>query len=153
MNVEIIELPEMRVATVSHRGAYNQISEAFARLGELAGRAGLFGPDSAMIGIYHDDPRTTPEAELRSEAALVISPEAVLPAGLNEQRIPAGRYARTTHVGPYEELADLWPRFMGDWLPKSGYRVRGGASFEIYRNMPGLVPKEKLITELYIAIE
>jgi len=37
MKVEIKEMPELRVATVSHVGPYHRISEAFARLGEIAG--------------------------------------------------------------------------------------------------------------------
>jgi DNA gyrase inhibitor GyrI len=49
MDVEIIELPELRVAAVSHKGPYNQIGTAFARLGQIAGAAGLFGPSAGII--------------------------------------------------------------------------------------------------------
>ena len=56
MQVEIRELPAQRLATVEHRGPYNRISEAFARLGQIAGPAGLFGPQAAMIALYFDDP-------------------------------------------------------------------------------------------------
>ncbi|HVW28206.1 MAG TPA: AraC family transcriptional regulator [Polyangiaceae bacterium] len=153
MDVTIKEMPELRVATVSHRGPYNRISEAFARLGQLAAGARLFGPESAMIAIYHDDPETTPESELRSDAALVVSRDAKLPAGLGELRLPSGRYACTTHVGPYEELGDAWARLMGEWLPKSGARVTDGVSYEIYRNTPADVPKSELRTELYVPLK
>jgi hypothetical protein len=37
MNVEIKALPALRVATLRHVGPYNRISEAFGRLGPLAG--------------------------------------------------------------------------------------------------------------------
>jgi AraC family transcriptional regulator len=152
MNVEIKQMPELRVATVRHEGAYNRISEAFGRLGQLASKAELFGPDTAMLAIYHDDPESTPERELRSDAALVISPSAKVPEGLGEQRLPAGRYACTTHVGPYEQLGDAWSRLMGDWLPKSGHRVGQGDTYEIYRNTPEQVPKSELRTELYVPL-
>ena len=108
-----------------------------------------------MVALYHDDPETTPAAELRSDAALVVARDAKLPSGLGEQRIPAGRYATTTHVGPYEELGDAWARLMGEWLPASGERVAssaGAVAFELYRNTPGDVPKEKLVTELYVPL-
>ncbi len=153
MNVEIQNLEELRVAAVRHHGPYHRISEAFARLGAAVGPAGLIGPGCKMIGIYHDDPESTPEAELRSDAALSIPEDAKLPDGLTEMRIPGGRYARTIHVGPYEKLGDTWARFMGEWLPGSGHRVGDGAAIEIYRNTPGQVPPEKLETELYIRIE
>src|SRR5690606_19808756 len=41
MHVEITHQPRLRVATVRHVGPYNRISEAFGRLGALAGPAGL----------------------------------------------------------------------------------------------------------------
>lgn len=152
MHVDIKNMPELRVATVRHIGSYNRIGEAFGRLGEIAGPAGLVGPDTMMIGIYHDDPDTNAEQNLRSDAALTVSPAAKLPEGLVEQRIPAGRYACTVHVGPYEQLGDVWARFMGEWLPRSGQRFGEGVSFEVYRNTPGEVPKDKLETEIYIPL-
>lgn len=152
MEVRIKEMQELRVATISHVGPYNRISEAFARLGEIAAATNLFGPEMAMLAIYHDDPETTPASELRSDAALVISPHVEVPPELGEQRLPAGRYACTTHVGPYEQLGDTWARFMGEWLPRSGHRMRDGVSYEIYRNTPADVPREKLETELYIPL-
>ena len=83
---------------------------------------------------------------------MVVSPNAKLPEELGEQQLPAGRYACTTHHGPYEKLGDTWARFMGEWLPRSGHRMTDGVSYEIYRNTPGDTPKEKLETELYIPL-
>jgi AraC family transcriptional regulator len=154
MNVEIVEMPGMRLAAVPHVGPYNQIPLAFERLGEIAGSAGLLRqPDAAMLAMYHDDPESTPEQELRSHAAIVVPEEVPLPAGLVEQRLPAGRYAHTLHVGPYEQLGDAWARFMGEWLPASGHRIGDGVSYEIYLNTPAEVPKEELRTEMYIPID
>lgn len=152
MEVVIKQMPELRVATMKHVGPYNRIGEAFARLGQIAGPTGLFGPASVMLGIYHDDPETTPAPELRSEAAVTITPEARVPQGLDERRIAAGPYACATHVGPYEQLGDAWARLMGEWLAGSGRRMSDGVSYEVYRNSPADTPKEKLVTELYIPL-
>ena len=153
MNVDIKEMPELRVAAVRHVGPYNLISQAFERLGSIVEHRGLFNPpDTMMVGIYHDDPDSTPPDQLRSDAGLVAPGGMVLPEGLTEQRIPAGRYASTVHIGPYEQLGDAWVRFFGEWLPSSGHRLGPGVSFEIYRNTPGEVPKEQLRTEIYIPI-
>lgn len=152
MNVEIKQRPELRVVTVSHVGPYNRIATAFARLGAVAGPAGLFGPDAAMIAIYLDDPETTPTSELRSEAALSVAPDAPLPAELGERRLAAGRYACAVHVGPYEQLGDTWARLMGEWLPRSGERIADGVSYEVYRNTPETAPPERLETELYLPL-
>jgi AraC family transcriptional regulator len=152
MNVEIKDLSDRRVAAVKHVGPYNRISEAFARLGEIAGRAGLIRPGATMLALYYDDPEVTPAAELVSHAGLTVAADAELPPGLDEQRLPAGRYACTTHVGPYEGLGDAWARLMGEWLPQSGHRAKDAPSFEIYRNTPGNAPKEKLETELCVPL-
>jgi AraC family transcriptional regulator len=154
MNVEIKTLPRQRLATVRHVGPYNQIPVAFERLGQLAGPLGVLGqPDSAMLALYHDDPESTPQHLLRSDAALVIGDDVVLPKELTEQQLPPGQYAMTTHIGPYEQLGDTWARLMGEWLPQSGHRLGAGVSFELYRNTPENAPKHQLRTELYVPIE
>ena len=152
MHVDITEMRELRIATLRHTGPYNRIGETFARLGAIVGAAGLVTPDTMMLAIYHDDPDTTAPQDLRSDAAISVPNDAPIPTELAEQRIPAGRYACTTHLGPYEQLADTWERFMGEWLPRSGQRFGQGVSFEVYRNTPGQVPPEELRTDIYIPL-
>lgn len=153
MQVEIKRMPARRVATVRHVGAYNRISEAFGRLGESAGRAGLINGKPLMVALFHDLPELTPEAELRSDAGLVVPDGSELPSTLGEQRLAAGRYACTLHVGPYERVGDAWSRFMGEWLPRSGERmVEDGTCFELYLNTPAEVPEAELQTELYVPL-
>ena len=152
MRVEIKEMRELRVATLPHTGPYIRISETFARLGEIAGIAGLIGPETTMLAVYYDDPATTPAFKLRADAALVVPPDARLPLGFTEKRVPPGRYACTIHIGPYEELGDAWAHFRGEWLAQSGYHMGDGVSYEIYRNTPADTSKEKLKTELYMPV-
>ena len=153
MTATIETMPELTVATVHHVGPYNQISEAFARLGPLAEQAGLFAlPGTMMIGIYHDDPEATPAAELRSDAGLVIPAGTKLPTGLDATTIPAGRYAKSTHRGPYDRLGDAWAQLMGVWIPQHGERITGGVSFEVYRNNPMTAKPEDLVTEIYVPL-
>ena len=150
MKVEITTMPELRVAALRHRGAYNCIGKAFERLGHLAGPAGLFGPKSTMIAIYHDDPRTTPEADLRSDAGCTIAPGTAVPEGLAEHTIPAGKYAKARHKGPYSTLPETWAKLSREWLPASGQRRRPGVSYELYDH-PTPDPAD-LITDIYIPL-
>jgi AraC family transcriptional regulator len=153
MNVDIETQPELRVAAVSHVGPYNTIFEACQRLGEVAEPAGLLEhPSAAMVAIYHDDPETTPQAELHSSAGIIVPTHASIPKPLTEIRIPAGRYARTTHIGPYTLLGDAWARFMGQWLPQSGHRALDSVTYELYRNTPMTATPDQLRTDLYIPI-
>jgi AraC family transcriptional regulator len=95
---------------------------------------------------------TLDEALELEAAGITISDGGALADGIVEKRLPAGRYARMTHVGPYTKLGDAWSRFMGEWLPKSGKRVGSGLSYEVYRNTPMNTPTEELRTDLYLPI-
>jgi len=153
MQVDIVEMPELRVASVRHVGPYNQISQAYEQLSSIAGPAKLFQqPGAALVGLYYDDPDTTPPAELRSDAGILVPASLPMPAGLTEQILPAGRYAMTKHTGGYEQLGDTWGRLLGEWLPASGHRLGPTPSFELYRNTPMDTPKDQLVTEIYAPI-
>jgi AraC family transcriptional regulator len=153
MDVEIREMPAMRVAAVPHAGPYQEIGKAFERLGSVAGPSGLLlQPGSAMMGIYYDDPDATPPEKLRSEAAIVVPAHLRLPDGLVEKRVPEGRYARAVHVGPYEQLTDAWARLKEQALAAGGHRIGTRPSYEIYTSDPTRVPKDELRTELYIPL-
>ena len=153
MQVDVLEQAGIRLAGVRHVGPYDRIAEAYGRLGRIAGPAGLFQrPEAKLIAIFHDSPDATPPAELRSDAAIVIGDEVDLPAGLVEIRLPAGRYARTLHVGHYDRLGEVWGRFYGAWLAASGERLGPGPSFEVYLNDPTDTAPEALRTELYIGL-
>jgi AraC family transcriptional regulator len=151
MQVEIVQKPALRVASIRHVGPYMQIHHAFQKLEQITKRTGLLEQGSAMVAIYHDDPDSTPPDQLRSDAGIVVPEGASLPSQLTEQRLPAGSYACTIHVGPYERLGDTWQRLMGEWIPSHGKRVHG-LSYERYLNMPGSVPKDELRTEICVPV-
>jgi AraC family transcriptional regulator len=153
MDVTIETLPARRLATVRHLGPYPRIAEAFHRLGTIAAEHGLYAHVAPqMLALYHDDPETTPPAELRSDAALVVRDGVELPAGLSELRLPAGRYARASHRGAYSGLGDAWARLMGEWLPHSGFRVGAGPSYEVYVTNPRSTATEDLVTDLCVPL-
>lgn len=153
MDVEIKATPELRVAAMRHIGPYTHIGTAFQRLGAIAGPAGLLErPGVRMIGIYYDDPEATPQEQLRADAGIVVAEDLALPADLTEARVPAGRYAVTLVVGPYEQLPDAWRRLHAEWLPESGHRAAPGPSCEIYRNTSMTVPPAQLETELWMPV-
>ena len=149
MNVTIKDQPELRVAGIRHIGPYHEIGRAFGKLGAIAGPA--MKPGMQMIGVYHDDPATTPPEKLRSDAAITLPGGAHAPNGLVEQRVPAGRYASVVHVGPYEGLPAAWAQLKNDWLPASGHAM-GHPSYELYLNDPTSTPKAELRTEILVRL-
>ena len=151
MQVDTVTQPALRVAAIRHKGAYTTIGEAFTRLGTIAAEEGLFSPGALMLGLYHDDPQTTPESQLRSDAAITLNVNAKAPAGTEEATVPAGRYARATHTGPYEGLPNAWAELMA-WVGQNGKTPGNGVSYELYRNDPTDTAPEDLITELYVPL-
>lgn len=153
MQVEITTEPARRLAAVRHVGPYNQIGRAFAQLGHTLGP---WMPDlaerGAMMALYHDDPRTVPPDRLRADAAMVVPDDFVLPADLVELHLPSGRYASTVHVGPYEQLGEVWRRFMSEWLPGSGERASASPSVETYLNNPETTLRADWRTRLSIPL-
>jgi AraC family transcriptional regulator len=154
MNVDIETCPARRVAALAHQGPYHTIGAAFARLGGIAGAAGLFShPGAKMVAIYHDDPETVPAAQLRSAAGVIVPQGVGIPAPLHEVLLPAGRWARTLHRGSYQGLGDAWERFIGQWLPQSGHRMAAGDCFEVYVNEMANTPEEELQTLLHVPLQ
>jgi AraC family transcriptional regulator len=152
MDVEVTKRPELHLASVRHVGSYMRINEAFNRLNDLVTKAGLSNRDTLLIGIYHDDPSSTPEEKLRSDAAITVPANTKLPAGLTRLVIPAGRYAHALHRGPYEGLGASWNHLRNEWLPTSGEEIGDGMSYEVYRNTPMNAKANELITDLYLPL-
>jgi AraC family transcriptional regulator len=154
MELVIEQFPATRLACVRHTGPYNQIARAFEQLSAIAGPAGLFArPGALVIGMYHDDPDSKAPEELQSDAAIALDADAPLPPGLHESMIPAGRYARHAHIGPFSGLGDAWTRFLGEAIPASSHRVAAGPSFEVYRSDMRSTPPAQYHTDLYVPIE
>jgi AraC family transcriptional regulator len=154
MQVDREALPALRLGTVTHIGPFNQIGAAFERLGAIAGRAGLFAhPGAMMIATYAEDPDGKPAEELRSHAGITIPEGVPLPEGLDEQRVPAGAFARHIHIGPYDTLGDVWTRFMGEAIPANGFVLRPGLSLEIYRSDMRTTPPAQWRTDLLVPVE
>ncbi len=154
MTLDITTLPTFRLAAVRHSGSYSQIGPAFQQLGAIAGRAGLFEqPGAVMMGVYYDDPETTPAEMLRALAGITLQDDVPLPDGLEEVRLPAGPFAIAKHVGPYEALPKAWMEVSQELMPSSGEKRRPAASYEIYRNTPMTAAPADLITEICIPIK
>src|SRR5688572_1771843 len=150
MHVETETLPGLRLATLRHLGPYQQIGRAFGRLHEIVTRAGL--PHRELVGVYYDDPAITPEDQLRSDAGTIIDEGLPLPPGLEEQRVPAGRFARAEHAGSYAGLPRAWSEFTRALAAQAGAPPPRGFTFERYRNTPMDVPETELRTWLYMSI-
>jgi AraC family transcriptional regulator len=153
MNVTIEHLAPMRVAFVRHIGPYNQCGSAWDRLCTWLGKEGWMQPGCRFLGVSYDDPDITPAEKIRYDACATV-PEDFAPEGeIGMQILSGGDYARTTHVGPYERFNETYGRLMGQWLPRSGRRLRNAPCLEFYLNDPGSTAPADLLTDVCVPLE
>lgn len=138
----------MRCAGMAHVGAYHEIGATFDKVAEWARGKGIL--DRPFVGVYYDNPETTPVEQLRSHAAVVLNEgESVEGSGLEEFEIPAGDYFVGVHMGPYDGMYRSWQEFMAA-VAESGEKVDYDWTFEVYVNDCDQVAPEEIRTDLYV---
>lgn len=151
--IEIRDLPELTIAYVKHTGPYLQIPSAFGKLCSWAGPQGIFGPQTRLIGVFYDDPDTTPPEMLRSEAGLTVPPGTKVAGEVELRTLPGGKHAVVTYRGPYSEMAPVYRWLYGEWLTNNRQHARALPSYEIYLNDPSTTAAEELLTEICLPLE
>jgi len=153
MEASIKKMDALRAAFVRHIGPYHEVGPTWGRLCAWAGRNGLFGPNTVMFGLCHDDPQVTPPDKIRYDACIVVGEGVEAEGDVGVQTIPAGEYAVAMHHGPYENLAETYARLCGEWIPQQRRELRSAPTIEMYKNDPNSTPPEQLLTEVYVPLE
>ncbi len=153
MEVRIEKIEPIRVAFMRHIGPYEECGKTWAKFCAWAGPRGLFGPNTTVLGISHDDPEVTPPEKIRYDACITVDENFEPEGEVGVQEISGGDYAVIVHHGPYERLIDTYSRICGEWAPRSGRVLKSGPCFEIYRNNPEETPPEVLVTDVYVPLE
>ena len=141
--------PPRRVVGLPHTGPYPQVGPVFQRVAEAIGAAGLWPQAQGGVMVSYDNPDSTPAAELRSFAGVLLPDAAPCPPGLEERRLQGGRHAVLELTGPYAGLGAAWGWLYGGWMEGAGARPGAAPSYEIYRNDPTDTPPDQLRTDLY----
>jgi len=158
MNIEIQDLPAMKVAYLHNVGNYVGNSELFGKLftqlGNWAGPKGLFGPDTVFMSAYYDDPEKTNPDELRLDVCMTVPEGTEVEGDIHSQTLPGGKYAvyREEMKGP-EDYKKAWQDFYKEWIPQSGEEVDMTRPFyEIYRSDPKQDPEGKHLVDICIPL-
>jgi AraC family transcriptional regulator len=150
--VAIVDLAPLRVAAIQHRGDYQLMSKAFEKLAAAAATQGFLTDGTRTLGIYHDDPKAVPEAELRATACMTVPDDWAPSDVFEEARIEGGRYARIVHTGSYTELEKPYDWLYRAWLPESGEEPRDLPCIEEYLNDPRQVSAKDLKTAVMMPL-
>lgn len=129
------------------------VGEAFRRLAQIAGPAGMFpAPDAVPVAVFPRTPESTPASGARAVAGVVVAADREIPADLSEIILPGGTYARTTHHGDYDTLGDTWARLRRDVEESADVEPATDAdTYEIYRVADHSRPDE-METDLYLPV-
>jgi AraC family transcriptional regulator len=144
--------PETLIA-VEHRGSYMAIGKSFDLLFTTLAQHNLIRPDLRMVGVYLDDPTSVPEAELRSQACVVVDEPMTVEAPLLSTHIQGGDHAVLKYKGPYCDMRAAYDWLFGQWLPSSGREAADAPVFEDYLNSPRDTPPTELRTDIYLPLK
>lgn len=152
---EIKEVPARNVIYIRLFGDYkqNDYGGTWERLCRFVKEQGLPMGEPAPLCIYHDDPKVTPEAKLRTDVCMVLPETIVAQGDIGVKQLPAGRYAIFLYKGSYEHLQAVYDTIYGKYLPEMECTLRDEPSAERYLNDPCCTTPENLLTEIYIPVE
>jgi len=86
----------------------------------------------AHYGLCMTPPQRNHDDEFLYVACAEVSDISDLPEGMSTYTIEAGRYARFTHTGSLQSLAQTMQAIYGEWVPQSGIELRSSPDLEIY---------------------
>ena len=150
--VELIDMPAIAVARLSHHGHPARLHETIRKFIAWRKAAGLSRGVSATYNIFHVAPDAPPEDFRVDLCASTDQPVQQNDAGVSAFEIPAGRCAMLRIVGCAEDLEPAATFMYRDWLPPSGQELRDFPLFcRRVRFFPD-VPQEESVTELYLPL-
>ena len=158
IQVEVKEMPEMSVAYVRHIGPYAG-DEAlfrglFGKLMKWAGPRGLLRfPETKTLSIYHDDPKITDKAKLRTSVCITVPEDTSTEGEIGKMKIPGGKFAVARFEISSDEFEEAWDALFGGWMPESGYQCDDRLSYELCINDPNEHPEKKHIVDICVPVK
>lgn len=150
--VRIVDVPDIAVACLPHRGAPERIGDSIRRFIDWRRAHGLSPAKAATWNILYDDPDVTPPDAFRMDLCVtcaVIDPNDV---GIVASRLDGGRCAMLRHEGSDVGLADALRFLYGDWLSASDELPRDAPLFlRRVRFFPD-VAEHEAVTEIYLPL-
>jgi AraC family transcriptional regulator len=131
VDIQLITLPSIRVASLRHIGPYGANLGVFWR--EFHSKCAINGLSGNMFGVGHDDPSVTSSEKCRYDACVEVAVNADVPTPFCVSTLPGGRYATLEYDGDATHIGGAWIALCDQWLPASGFRCGARPMFEWYR--------------------
>lgn len=154
LNVEIVEFPETRIATMEHRGAPDLLGNTIKKFIEWRKKNRFPPSKSKTFNLLYDDPNVTAPDEYRLDLCCSIEYEVEdSHEGIINKVIPKGRCAVIRHIGSDDYLNVLINYFYSTWLEESHYELR---EFPIFLERIHFFPEyseNEVITDIYLPVK
>ena len=150
-NIEIKEMPELKLAYISHIG-HDNLNITYEKLLAWAAEKGLLRDGNIQpLTIYHDSFKITALEKIRMSACLILKDPIKVDGAVGLTTINRGKYV----VGHYEIKPEDFGQVWGElfvWLSKNGYKKSDRDVFEIYHNDFTQHPENLSKVDFYIPI-
>ena len=145
--IEIVELAPLRAVvvrrTVPQTGLGAFFMEVFPKLRGAIRAQGATPAGPPFARYYNGDPTA-----FDTEAGIPFTGSFTLTGDeIRVTKLPAGRAAKTVHIGPYRTLSQEYRR-LEKWLVEEGLRA-GEGPWESYLDDETKMPEQHLRTEVY----
>jgi len=154
VRVYIKKTESHNVATMKHRGPFTDIPTVIAALVSDVDKGGYL-PAGPVMAMFITPPENTPPKDLEWQVMIPIArPGALGPAQFDKlsfQYLDPMTVATTYHIGSYDTVNAAY-KTLFDWAKVNKYPIKG-YPMEIYWSDPAKVPKDKLVTEVWLPIE
>lgn len=123
----------------------------FGKLGEYL-KSNNITPSAPLFSIYHKWEMVKGQVSYTAAVPVEEFP-ANLPSDFVQGEIPASKIYTLRHIGSYDHLGNAWTTMYMMHRNKEFKPLKNVHPYEMYLNMPGEVPDEKLMTDIVFAIK
>ena len=148
--IEVKEMPSLKLAYVSHVGAFHLIGNAFGKLMRWAIPKNL--SNSKTITVYHDDPNITEVSKVRQAAGIILTDAIETSGEIGTMCLENGRYVAGRFELSYTEFEKAWQGIFV-WIYENGFETISKDCYQIHHNKPNQHPDKKSIVEICIPVK
>lgn len=138
-------------------GPYRIVPEHWADFLARLPAQNMQGRAPVFLGLTYDDPRFTPENQIRYDCCIVLErPDAIAPCadkGFSMVTTRPGLYAGMVHRGSYDIIGASYSLMLNHWVANSRYTVCEDPAVERYTIPQTRVASDKLEFELLIPLQ